>query len=496
MRIAKHCLKLLLSASIFWGCSSEDPSGPIRVQGTIVGRVIAGAGAQPVENAVISTMPVTANNVSASDGTFSIPNVPPGAYVVTALRPSGGTGSTSVVVQSGRQVEAVILMQADSATFGSIGGTIVGANGQPIPDAAITTTPATTSVRSSASGSFLLERLTPQAYVLRVAKAGFADAIISVNVVAEKRTTVSITLEADVTNPLPNVGTVRGTVRDQAGALLRDVMVSIDELNLQTVTGQSGQYEFNDVPVGLYRLRFRKSGHADVEENASVTRNGITIVNAVLASVSDPNADFLIGLWPFDGDARLTYGGLSSGEVVGAVGTSDRRGQQNRALAFNGESYVRIPHHPRLNELPLTVSFWMRSDAWPSFTVVVGKFQHPVGEGWDVFVEGAVFGAAFLRNDYRQYSRANGARPASGRWMHVCATYSTTGSSIYLNGTRTASANWTGTPSNTTSIVDVFVGRVPSSVTGFTGFRGAIDDLRIYSKTLSGIEIQALASAP
>ncbi len=479
------------------GCGSEDPAGPVRSSGSITGRVVAGPNAEPVPNAILSTVPVTANSVTSEDGTFTIPNVPPGTYTVAALRTSGGQGTTSVVVQAGRSAQAVILIEDDAAvSVGSIAGTVVNSLGQPIPDAVVTTTPTTQTARTTESGAFVLDKLVPQAYIVRVSKLGFMDAIVSVMVVANQRATVTIALQAVVVNPLPDVGTIRGTVRDQAGAPLRDILVSIDELNRQAITGADGQYVFNDVPSGSYRVRFRKSGLADIVENAVVTKNGVAVVNAVFVDVQDPDADNLIGYWPLDGDARMAYGGLSSGDVVGATSTADRRGLPNRALAFDGLSYVRIPHHPRLNELPLSVSFWMRADSWPSFTVVVGKFQHPIGEGWDVFVEGAQFGAASLRNDFRQYSRANGSRPTSAQWVHVCATYSSTETSIYVNGVRTAVAGWSGSPTNSTTLSDVFIGRVPSSVPNFTGFRGAIDEVKIYSKALTAAEIRALYVSP
>ncbi|MDA0991342.1 MAG: LamG domain-containing protein, partial [Verrucomicrobia bacterium] len=96
----------------------------------------------------------------------------------------------------------------------------------------------------------------------------------------------------------------------------------------------------------------------------------------------------------------------------------------------------------------------------------------------------------------RQYSTPMTAH--EGSWIHVAATYSgnesATGIRLYLNGARVddvndSSQSYSGMPSTS----------VPLNIGGYDAFAdymlGALDDVRIYSRELSGNEVSTLAGA-
>jgi Concanavalin A-like lectin/glucanases superfamily/Bacterial Ig-like domain len=76
-------------------------------------------------------------------------------------------------------------------------------------------------------------------------------------------------------------------------------------------------------------------------------------------------------------------------------------------------------------------------------------------------------------------------------WIHICGTYDGEKATLYVNGTNVGSAtkNWNTTLSGTGGI---FVGQGDNS--GTTGFTGAVDDVRVYSRVLHEHEITVLSS--
>lgn len=74
--------------------------------------------------------------------------------------------------------------------------------------------------------------------------------------------------------------------------------------------------------------------------------------------------DSLLIHYPLNGNATDFSGNNFHGTVSGAVFTTDRHGNPNSALYFNGlNSYVDFPLHPDLKpQLPVSASFWVKFD--------------------------------------------------------------------------------------------------------------------------------------
>ena len=79
---------------------------------------------------------------------------------------------------------------------------------------------------------------------------------------------------------------------------------------------------------------------------------------------------------------------------------------------------------------------------------------------------------------------------STSSWMHICATWSTTGSSIYVNGTSEATSS--NTPANITSSqtgATVYMGRTP---TVWDYFGGLIDELAVFNTELSSSNVSTI----
>ena len=85
-------------------------------------------------------------------------------------------------------------------------------------------------------------------------------------------------------------GTIAGTVRDESGAVLPGVTVTITNVNTGTVrsvvTDTRGTYSAALLPLGTYRILMELSGFKSVE------RSGVTLSAGQIAAV---NAQLLVG---------------------------------------------------------------------------------------------------------------------------------------------------------------------------------------------------------
>ncbi len=95
------------------------------------------------------------------------------------------------------------------------------------------------------------------------------------------------------TTAFAQTGSVIGTVVDSNGAPVADARVSLhqgDVCLLHVLTDADGQYEFSDVPVGIYLLKAGKPrvGNAVVEE-VEVIEGQITEVPTITLTGSGPH---------------------------------------------------------------------------------------------------------------------------------------------------------------------------------------------------------------
>lgn len=84
---------------------------------------------------------------------------------------------------------------------------------------------------------------------------------------------------------------------------------------------------------------------------------------------------------------------------------------------------------------------------------------------------------------------------STSSWMHICATWSTTGSAIYVNGTSEATSS--NTPADVTSGQTgsiVYIGRTQNA--SCDHFGGLIDELAVFNTELSSSNVSSIGSSP
>jgi hypothetical protein len=81
-----------------------------------------------------------------------------------------------------------------------------------------------------------------------------------------------------------------------------------------------------------------------------------------------------------------------------------------------------------------------------------------------------------------------------GAWHHVTFVVDATGGRIFVDGAQRASLAWTGTPGPATTVQALTFASYPG--TAGPTLPGALDDVRLYDRSLGASEISVLAAGP
>ena len=198
----------------------------------------------------------------------------------------------------------------------------------------------------------------------------------------------------------------------------------------------------------------------------------------------------LVAHWSLDGNAKDSTPYANDGTISGATSTTDRKGQTDAALNFNGvDNYVDCGNSASLKNMgsAVTVAAWAKYNAYggggQSYSVIVVK-----GSPWTFLLENP-------SNKIRFRVTAGGVDANAqdsvahelNRWYHFVGTYDGENIRIYKDGVQVGITPRTGA---------LGVNDITAKIGTYQGtnynFNGTLDDVRIYNRALSGDEIIAL----
>lgn len=192
----------------------------------------------------------------------------------------------------------------------------------------------------------------------------------------------------------------------------------------------------------------------------------------------------MVGQWKMNGNAKdaSPYGG--DGTVSGATLTTDRKDNPNKAYAFNGSShYISVPDTTRLEfSGDYTVSAWMKTSSSGTQTLLA-KYA---GTASDQYYLSISSGVATFRSGSTSIS--GGSSLADGAWHLVTGVKSGSTGYLYVDGVQVGTSAVSGTTTGGTSYLGI--GKYGSSGTNY--FNGSLDDIRIYSRSLTSDEIVSI----
>ena len=492
---------LVVSACIYCAlllgaCSSTNSPTDEGKTGTIAGKVYSTETSDIVPQALITTVPPTASLFSGADGSFRIENVMPGAYVVQALKPGYGSGITSVTVLAGKSSTADILASKTATGLGAISGVVVNEGGLTVGGAIVSTTPATGTITTTSDGRFQLANVPPGTYRVSATGTEGSTGSISVAVLSD------LVAQADIRlyRQDPSKAQIKGTVLQAAdnkpyvGAVVRLV-----EAELYDTTDAAGNFEFVNAPVGKLSLEIITKEYPS-QILSIVTKAGETQNLSILVpddGVVPGPVEGLFAYYPCDGNGEDRSGLAHTATLINTTIAEGRTGINDATLKMNGkDSRLELDGFSRLNSTPLTVAFWYKHNGSLENALWAGKYLHPSGIGWLLMLEDKKLVLGFFSDIQFSGVRIDGPNytPYVGTWTHIAMTIDRDATKLYINGDRVASAGGVSDGFGSTSDEPFRVGSLRSGNPASKGMLGLVDDVYIYTRSLTEIEIQSLIS--
>jgi hypothetical protein len=211
---------------------------------------------------------------------------------------------------------------------------------------------------------------------------------------------------------------------------------------------------------------------------------------------SQPAPLGIVAFWPGDGDASEVVFGNNG---MGAGGLAFVPGKFDQAFSFNGsDAGVSVPAAPQLDvgrKDGFTIEAWINTpDSGRAQTIVEWQRGGSFGPHFDLFGGNGVLHANLVDTGggwHQLYAPVGSVQPNA--FQHVAVTYDkATGTGrLFVNGTIVAEANLGSFDAHTSE--QLFIGR-PSYFRDVGAFAGLVDELCLYDRALTPVEIGNLAA--
>lgn len=221
----------------------------------------------------------------------------------------------------------------------------------------------------------------------------------------------------------------------------------------------------------------------------------------VLSPVRDTN---LIGLWKLDEGSGLTANDSSTSSNPGTLlgGTAWQSScKSNSCASFDGINDSISTTASILNNVSnFSISLWVNPTSFGGWKGIIGK---GLGDNNVITIQAHTGGQMFVDVDNgvsNSFGNTSAGVLSTGQWYHLVMTYDGNGATnadklkLYVNGTNTALSFTGSIPAQTggTNTGILYIGQL-----GYASnyFNGLVDDVRIYSHTLSPIEVTGIYNA-
>ncbi|HYG15825.1 MAG TPA: LamG domain-containing protein [Bacteroidia bacterium] len=207
--------------------------------------------------------------------------------------------------------------------------------------------------------------------------------------------------------------------------------------------------------------------------------------------------DSLVAFYPFNGNANDASGKGNNGAVNGAILTTDRFGNSNSAYEFDGSNdYIQVSNSTSLDlNYKFSVSVWFyQTDASTAGYRLIDKNTAGFPDGYGIDTRGDATGKTVRMYFKNQDPDANSLHSLNS-WNHIVITYDSLEIKFYLNGQLENTVNIVGSDAPANNL-PLLIGCGQNGTNRQDFFKGKIDDLRIYSRTLSSTEVTMLFSGP
>ncbi|MFC4098834.1 carboxypeptidase regulatory-like domain-containing protein [Paenibacillus xanthanilyticus] len=251
--------------------------------GGIAGRVLDQSTGLPLPGAVITLQTQEGATVSVTSadagGSYGFANIASGPYVLLTTRADYAISSQPVFVSPASVTTADILLQPLPA---ALQGT-VSTGGVPIAGATVTVQDAfnvvVTQATTDPAGNYAISGLLPGNYTVVIAANAFQSAMTGVNLTPAETETVNISLSP---NPALVTGTVLGADGSPIPGANVDIVDPFGQLVTTTTTDAAGNYAFNNLAPGSYRVRASAPNFSAAQVGVTLAAGEASVVNLIL----------------------------------------------------------------------------------------------------------------------------------------------------------------------------------------------------------------------
>jgi len=203
----------------------------------------------------------------------------------------------------------------------------------------------------------------------------------------------------------------------------------------------------------------------------------------------------LVAYYPFNGNANDESENDNTGDVYGAVLTTDRFGDADKAYSFDGiDDHIVVDDHESLRPTSVTISCFVKFDSPYGGHLVTKNIGNGNWESYTLFCWPSVNSVVSCISTINGHGNILQApfNYENVYWHHLVFTFDDPGDieKIFIDGTLVSQA----TETNSIAYDDkplYISGELDYSTPSYF-CKGKIDDVRIYDRALNQLEIQAL----
>jgi RHS repeat-associated protein len=202
----------------------------------------------------------------------------------------------------------------------------------------------------------------------------------------------------------------------------------------------------------------------------------------------------LIGQWNFSGDAADSGPYALSGVVHGATPTFDRHFQSKQAYAFDGvDDYIQLGSPGIFDfkkDQDFSLTAWIKSEETQSdhAGILTNGAMADYNPGWALrYINGKIY-FSIGDGSSRVYISCTDCETQTGEWYNITITVDRDNiATIYYNGEYLNSIDVSDYNVELNSGYETFIGQC-----GSYRFNGSIDEVKLYTKALTPLEVTAL----
>ena len=200
-------------------------------------------------------------------------------------------------------------------------------------------------------------------------------------------------------------------------------------------------------------------------------------------------ANGLVGWWPFNGNANDESGNGNNGTANGAILTSDRFGNNNKAYRLDGvNDHIEVPDNNSLDiNGNITLSVWINPESIGDYRII-DKVTVNFGGAYGIDFSG------ITANTIDRLRYLNGGEQSlpfgldTNQNFHIVVTYDQINFKYYINGQLNNSIPKTGLANNNNNPLRFGA----NSLLNDNWFHGKLDDIGIWNRALTQQEISDL----